>query len=195
MHGRLRNTARFIAVTTYGAREDAEAAIARVRRIHDHVSGTLPDGEPYDANDPWLLAFVHLAGSAMFLDGWRRFGEPAMSVADQDLYWRDVAPIAERLGADPIPLNVREAAALMSRFRPELRADERSRSVAQTILRQPAARLRAVPVQTLLLQSGVDLLPPWARTMHGLSSSGLGRPAFGAATAGLARTLRWALRG
>src|SRR5919112_988161 len=52
MHGRLRNTARFIAVTTFGARGEAEAAIARVRRIHDHVTGTLPDGTPYDANDP-----------------------------------------------------------------------------------------------------------------------------------------------
>src|SRR4051795_3919717 len=44
MHGRLRRTARFIATTTYGASEDAHAAIARVRAIHDRVSGTLPDG-------------------------------------------------------------------------------------------------------------------------------------------------------
>src|SRR6476469_5902352 len=84
MHGRLRNTARFIAVTTFGARADAEAAIARVRRIHDHVNGTLPDGTLYDANDPHLLAFVHLAGSAMFLAGYRRFVEPGMSRADRD---------------------------------------------------------------------------------------------------------------
>src|SRR4028119_1729994 len=31
MHGRLRRTARFVALTTYGGREEAEAAIARVR--------------------------------------------------------------------------------------------------------------------------------------------------------------------
>src|SRR3954470_22896371 len=37
MHGRLRRTARFIALTTYGGREEAEAVIARVRRIHDQV--------------------------------------------------------------------------------------------------------------------------------------------------------------
>ncbi len=195
MHGRLRNTARFIAVTTFGAREDAEGALARVRRIHDHVSGTLPDGDPYDANDPWLLAFVHLAGSAMFLEGWRRFGEPGMSARDQDQYWLDVAPIARGLGADPVPVTVAEAAALMARFRPELVGNERSREVARTILRQPAAKLRALPVQALLMQSGVDLLPEWARTMHGLRSSGLGRPALGVATTGLAKTLRWALTG
>lgn len=195
MHGRLRNTARFIAVTTYGARGDAEASIARVRRIHDAVQGTLPDGQTYDANDPWLLAFVHLAGSAMFLEGWRRFGEPRMSMADQDQYWRDVAPIAEKLGADPIPRSVAEAAALMARFRPELRADDRTFAIARTILRQSPAKLRALPVQTLLLQSGVDLLPAWARDLHRLRGSGVTRPAIGAATNGLARTLRWALAG
>ena len=195
MHGRLRNTARFIAVTTFGDRADAEAAIAKVKRIHDFVSGTLPDGDPYDANDPWLLAFVHVAGSAMFLEGWRRFGEPGMSITDQDQYWLDVAPMALALGADPVPVTVAEAAALMARFRPELVANARSRDVAHTILHQPAAKLRAVPVQAMLMQSGVDLLPGWARTMHGLRGSGLARPALGAVTAGLAKTLRWALTG
>jgi uncharacterized protein (DUF2236 family) len=44
MHGRLRRTARFIALTTYGGQTEAEAAIARVRAVHDHVRGTLPNG-------------------------------------------------------------------------------------------------------------------------------------------------------
>jgi uncharacterized protein (DUF2236 family) len=193
MHGRLRNTARFIAVTTYGHREDAEAAIARVRRIHDHVNGTLPDGRPYDANDPRLLAWVHVAGSAMFLDGWVRFGEPAMSAADRDAYWQDVAPIAALLGADPIPRTAAEAEQLMREFMPELRADERTRTISNLILRKPPDKLRVLPVQALLMQSAVDLLPSWARRLHGLRSSGVTAPAVGAATLGLAGTLRWAL--
>lgn len=193
MHGRLRNTARFIAVTTYGARADAEDAIGRVRRIHDHVNGTLPNGSPYDANDPRLLAWVHVAGSAMFLAGWMRFGEPGMSKADQDLYWREAAPVARMLGADPVPVSQGEASALIDSFRPELQADERSRTFARLILRKPPDKLRALPVQALLMQSAVDLLPDWARRMHGLRSSGVGRPAIGAATLGLAGTLRWAL--
>lgn len=39
MHGRFRRTARFIALTTYGERELALAAIARVRTVHDAVTG------------------------------------------------------------------------------------------------------------------------------------------------------------
>ena len=44
-HSRLRRTARFIDVTTYGHREAAAAAIARVRAIHDKVRGTTGEGE------------------------------------------------------------------------------------------------------------------------------------------------------
>ena len=194
MHGRLRNTARFIAVTTYGARSDAEAAIARVRRIHDHVHGTLPDGTPYDANDPRLLAFVHLAGSAMFLAGYRRFADPAMPARDRDTYWQEVAIIGEKLGADPVPRSEAEAEALARDFLPELRADERSRTVRDIILNAPPDRLRLFPLQRLLMRSAIDLLPREVRHLHGLRDSGIARPALGAATFGLASTLRWALK-
>lgn len=194
MHGRLRNTARFIAVTTYGARDDAEAAIARVRRIHDGVNGTLADGALYDANDPRLLTFVHVAGSAMFLAGYRRFVEPGMSRTDRDTYWREVAVIGEKLGADPLPMSEAEADALAAGFLLELRADERSRTVRDIILNAPPERLRLLPLQKLLMRSAVDLLPTGVRRLHGLKSSGLAQPGVAAATFGLATTLRWALK-
>jgi uncharacterized protein (DUF2236 family) len=194
MHGRLRNTARFIAVTTYGDRQEAEAAIARVRRIHDHVNGTLPDGTPYDANDPRLLAFVHVAGSAMFLAGYRRFVEPAMSQADRDTYWREVAIIGEKLGAAPVPVTEAEADALAREFNLELRPDERSQTVRDIILNAPPERLRLFPLQKLVMRAAVDLLPSQVRRLHGLRSSGIAQPGVAAATFGLASTLRWALR-
>ena len=84
MQGRLRRTARFISVTTYGHRDDAEAAIARVRGIHARIGGTLPDGTPYRADEPRLLAWVHVTEATSFLASWRRYGEPQMSARDQD---------------------------------------------------------------------------------------------------------------
>src|SRR3546814_3700279 len=51
MLGRLRRTAQFISGTTYGSREQALALISRVKAIHDHVHGQLPDGTPYSAQD------------------------------------------------------------------------------------------------------------------------------------------------
>src|ERR1700722_8457426 len=87
MHGRLRRTARFIATTTYGSKEDAKAAIARVRAVHNHVRGTLPNGRVYAANDPSLLAWVHVTEATSFLDAWIRYAEPGMLAADQDRYF------------------------------------------------------------------------------------------------------------
>src|SRR6201999_1992097 len=47
--GRLQRTSTFLAGTTFGRETDARAAIARVRAVHEHVTGTAPDGRAYAA--------------------------------------------------------------------------------------------------------------------------------------------------
>jgi uncharacterized protein (DUF2236 family) len=192
MLGRLRRTARFIAVTTYGDRDSAEAAIEKVRSIHEQVRGTLPDGSAYRADDPRLLAWVHVAGAMMFLDGWRRYGEPGMSSADQDAYFVQAAEVARALGADPVPLTRASAERLIQEFRNELRSDARSRAFRDLVLKAPAPTIKDAPVQKLLMGAAVDLLPDFARRMHGLRLLPLSSPPIRAATSGLAKTLRWA---
>lgn len=194
MLGRLRRTARFIAVTTYGYRDDAELLIAKVRGIHAQVQGQLPDGRPYSAEDPRLLAWVHVTGEISFLEAWIRYAEPAMSRADQDQFFADVAVVAERLGADPIPRSRAEAEALIDSFVPELSADERTARVRDLILRPPGTGLAALPVQQLLSRAAVALLPKWARRMHKLPRYSLAEPAIFAGVRGLGTSLRWALR-
>jgi uncharacterized protein (DUF2236 family) len=192
MLGRLRRTARFIALTTYGERNAAEAAIARVRNIHEQVNGTLPDGAPYRADDPQLLAWVHVAGARMFLEGWRRYGEPRMSSADQDAYFAQSGEIARMIGADPVPTTRDAAERLILDFRPQLLTGARTREFRDLVLNAPAPSLAEAGVQKLLTSAAVDLLPAWARRYHGLRPSPLSAPPVRAATFGLARTLRWA---
>jgi uncharacterized protein (DUF2236 family) len=192
MLGRLRRTARFIAVTTFGDRIAAEQAIARVRQVHAHVHGVLPDGRDYSANDARLLAWVHVTEATSFLDAWIRYGEPAMSMADQDRYFAEFAAIAGALGADPVPTTRAAANAIIASFRPELMADNRTRAVAGKVLHQPSPSPLLAPVQALVMRAAVDLLPGWARRMHGLQSAGLGIPLLRGATVGIAETLRWA---
>ena len=192
--GRLRRTARFIAVTTYGHRDAATAAIEKVKSIHDQVSGTLPDGSRYDANDPLLLAWVHLAGAINFLDGWRRYAEPAMSARDQDTYFDESGEVARLLGADPIPRTRAEAERLLRDFLPELRADDRTWAFRDLILRSPARSFKEVPVQRLLMNAAVDLMPQFARDMHGMTKPALS-PMVRGATYGVAQTIRWAFAG
>jgi uncharacterized protein (DUF2236 family) len=192
MIGRLRRTARFIAVTTYGERDSAAAAIAKVKRIHAQVSGTLADGTSYRAADPHLLAWVHVAGASMFLEGWRRYGEPGMSGADQDRYFAEAGEVARLLGADPVPSTRHAAESLVRRFHAELRSDDRTRAFRDLVLSTPAASLKDAPVQKLLMSAAADLLPPWGRTLHGLRRLSFAAPPIRAATFGLASTLRWA---
>jgi uncharacterized protein (DUF2236 family) len=192
MHGRLRRTARFIALTTYGGREEAAAAIARVRAIHAHVRGVLPDGTPYRADDPALLAWVHVTETTSFLDAWIRYGEPDMSAADQDRYFAEMAEVAAGLGADPIPGGRLQARKLIQAMRPTLLFDARTREVGRLLLTQRASNALVEPVQALTVQAAIDLLPDWARRMHGLPTPLLGRKLVRAGTLGVARTLRWA---
>lgn len=194
MLARLRGTARFIAVTTFETRDRAEAQIARVRHIHDAVTGTLPDGTPYTANDPRLLAWVHVAEASSFLDGWIRYGEPGMSAADQDRYFAEMAQLGGMLGADPLPNSRAEAQAVIRDFQPELRADARSGEVLRLLLRQPPPSAMLIPFQAMTMRAAIDLLPGWARRMHGLHRPVMTRPAIVAGTWGVAETVRWALK-
>src|SRR5579862_6277594 len=72
--GRLQRTSYFLAVTTFGQADDAQDAIARVRAVHRHVTGTAPDGRLYAASDPHLLTWVHIAEADSFLRAHARFG-------------------------------------------------------------------------------------------------------------------------
>jgi uncharacterized protein (DUF2236 family) len=194
MHGRLRRTARFIALTTYGGREEAEAVIARVRHIHDRVGGVLPDGTPYAANDPALLAWVHITEATSFLNAWRRYVEPDMPRADQDRYFAEMAQVARALGAAPVPYDRAGARRMIEAYRPQLRTDSRTREVRDLVLKAATADLLAVGVQALGNQAAIDLLPDWARRMHGLPNPLLARPLVRAGTLGVAQALRWAFR-
>ena len=193
MHGRLRRTARFIAVTTFGHRDDAQAAIDRVNRIHAAVGGTLPDGSPYSASDPRVLAWVHVAEATSFLAAYLRHVRPNMPGAEQDEYYRQFAVIALALGADPVPTNRAEAEAIFRELRSDLAASPGAREVADLVLTQ---RPKGAPpaVQALLGAEAVALLPPFARSMLGLERPGLAAIPARAATWGMGKTLRWAFR-
>ena len=192
MLGRLRRTARFIAVTGYADRAEALAAIAQVRAVHDRIGGTLPDGTPYTANDPDLLAWVHVSEMVSFLDAWIRYAEPDMLLSEQDRYFAEMAMIGEMLGAVTVPRSRAEALALIETMRPALTVPDRTREVAHLVLNQPARSAASAPIQAMVFQAAVDLLPRWAREMHGLHGPVLTRPLVRAGTHGVAKTLRWA---
>ncbi|WP_375390807.1 oxygenase MpaB family protein [uncultured Sphingomonas sp.] len=194
--GRLARTARFIALTTYGATAAAEASLATVRRIHDRVTGMLPDGTPYRANDPALLTWVHAVEADGFLRAHVAYREPGMPGPRQDRYLAEMAGLARRLGATDVPESRRALAGYFRAVRPQLRYDERTQTVAATLLAEAGARDGlGVAIGQVLMTAGVELMQPWAAAMHGLGTPALRRPAIRAGAAATAGVLRWALSG
>ncbi|MBW6522174.1 DUF2236 domain-containing protein [Sphingomonas sp. RHCKR47] len=193
-HGRLKRTARFIAATTFGSTATAEASIAQVRRIHDRIAGTLPDGTPYTANDPALLTWVHVAETDSFLRAYLRYRDAGMSAADQERYVAETATIAEALGATDVPHTRAAIDAYFIRVRPELRADHRTREVAAALL-APGEDKATTSAMNLAVAAAIDLLPPWAQALHGRSLPALARPAVRMSANGMGGVLRWALKG
>jgi uncharacterized protein (DUF2236 family) len=159
--GRLLQTANFIGFTTYGTKQEAYASIERVLSVHQVVRGVADDGEPYYANDPHLLAWVHAAESSMFLRAYRRFGQVTLSDTQADAYVREMANLARDLGMIDPPETVAQLDAEILRFRRELRlsaAGVTARDfVARGVVRGATQRL----VYWLLVQSSFALMDPW----------------------------------
>lgn len=193
--GRLARTSTFLAFTTFGAADDAAAAVARVRGIHDRVRGKDPDGVPYVAGDPELLAWVHVAEVDSFLRAHDRYGARPLDRAARDEYVAQTAVVGRALGAADVPETAAALAARLEGFRPRLRATEAALDTARFILREPplGGSLRA-PYR-LLTAGAVELLPPWARAELGLGPAATGRRSHAARASGAVATrlIRWAL--
>ena len=117
-----------------------------------------------------------------------------MTRADQDRYFAESGDVARLLDADPVPQSRAEAERLIREFQRELVFDQRTRAFRDLVLKAPASSLAEAPVQLLLMGAAVDIMPDFARTMHGLQKPPL-PPVIRGATLGLASTIRWAFAG
>lgn len=194
MLGRLRRTSLFIAGTTYGSLRDAERLIDKVRTIHLQVVGHAPDGRPYAASDPELLTWVHVSEVSQFLASYLRYVDPQLPVTEQDRYYREVALIAERLGAQEVPRSRQAIADYLQRMRPQLLCDARTREVVRLLYAAPAPNFLTRPFGNLMMHAGIDLLPDWASDLLGERQPAWRRPLIRASVQRTASVLRWAMR-
>lgn len=192
--GRLQRTADFLAATTFGPASEAQRAVDVVHRVHGRVTGTAPDGRPYAANDPHLLAWVHLAELDSFLTAHDRYGDHPLSGSERDDYVANAAVVARALGAEAPPESTRELREQLNAFRPELRATREAREAARYLLVQPPMPIAARPAYGMLAAAAVALMPTWTRWPLRLpwlpvTEAVALRPAGELVT----RTLRWAI--
>ena len=191
MWGRLAQVSTYIAMTTFGTERDALQVIRAVRRAHESVTGTMPDGTAYAANDPHLLGWVHVAEIDSFLAAHDRYGQQRLVGRERDTYVAQTAVAAEHLGVIGAPRTEAELRTVLEAYAHELRATPEAREAISFLLLHPDLPLAARPGYLSLAAAAIGLLPTEARRelrlppVPPLTNRALGQLGT--------RTIRWAM--
>lgn len=194
--GRLQRTSTYLATTTFGTVEQAQAAIDQVRAIHTRVRGKDAFGRPYRADEPHLLMWVHVAEVAAFLRAHQAFAATPLSAQEEDRYVAQAGRSAARLGVLDPPQDVAGLDEVLASYRPELTATEAAKDAARYLLAEPPLPWPARPGYWAIAAGGISLLEPWMRRELELPRAatlppGVLRPVGRLST----RTVRWAMAG
>jgi uncharacterized protein (DUF2236 family) len=165
--GRLRRTAQFVGVTCFGTSDEAAEVCRSVRRVHDRVRGTTPDGRPYDASDPELLDWVHCTEFAAFAAAHRLYGEHPVRRRQLDRYTAEVSRIGVELGDVDAPTDWEQLTAHLAEHRTQCVVGEQARA-AMSFLEDPPLPGVAGRIYPVLLRGGLAALPDWARSLWGI---------------------------
>ena len=192
--GRLRRTVDFLGWTTYGTLDKAEESLAAVRRIHESVVGITAWGEPYRADDPHLLLWVHAAETESFLAAHELFGRPRLSQPAKDSYVADMGIIATRLGAVDPPASCEQLQATLAGYRPELGLIPEGSEAVGFLADFPFKMLSKL-VYRIIFKAALGSLPDWAQVMLGRPVKNLPNKLFyRPATHVMVRFLDWGLK-
>jgi uncharacterized protein (DUF2236 family) len=168
--GRLAGTIQWLTVTTFAARESLLREAGRVRGMHGKVHGQYRDAQgetrEYDASDPHLLLWVHIAFMESFLRCHQTYSQTPIP-GGADAYIRLWSRSVEPLGLTTAPQNESEMLAAIETFDRELIVTEETREVLAW-LRKPPLPWVAGKFYRLLYQSAYLTLPQRYQGMIGM---------------------------
>ena len=193
---RARATLGYVLTTTFGNTEAATRVIERVKHVHSFVKGTRPDGVPYSALDPELIAWVHTCIPWMILRTFEDTNRP-LSRDEQDRYLAEQAVIGRMGGADWVPTTAAELDDYVETMRPKLSVNAQTREFIDFLMTSPFFPDLPGPVDRQLhrftIYAGMSRAPSWARELIGYDRpSALTRRLIEPALHFDARHLRWA---
>jgi uncharacterized protein (DUF2236 family) len=163
--GRMRRTGFTAMVFTYGCKRDAEAVTSRVRRLHQRVKGVTPDGQPYQATNPELLTWVYVTAVYGFLNAYLRYVNPRLARAEQDRYYTEALRVCQYYGVNWMPGSAAEVEGYLEQMQSILRHHEIMEEFLCLVSNTPIVSAGTLPIQRLLVQAAIDLLPCWAREL------------------------------
>ncbi len=194
---RARTTFGWVITTTFGSTAAAESLIARVKRMHSRVNGTRPDGEPYSALDPELIAWVHSCIPWGIMTAYERFNSP-LTTDEKDRYLAEQSVVGLMSGADEVPTTVSELEAFIEDMRPKLEVGDMTREFFDFLIDGPLGPMRLPgplgrPVKRFQVESGMSLTPRWAQEMTGFDRPEIEqRLLHSSSMQSYARAMRWA---
>jgi uncharacterized protein (DUF2236 family) len=164
---RLKRTAAATVMTVYGPRRQAEQMIERVTRLHETVRGVTPRGVPYAATDTVLLDWVQATAVFGFMQARHVFVAP-FAASERDRCYAEGQTAARLYGATGAPDSQAALDALFERMRPELEASPIVHEFLHIVARMPALAPPLRPVQRVLVNAAIELVPAWLRERLGL---------------------------
>jgi uncharacterized protein (DUF2236 family) len=160
LKARLGRTALFVAATTYGGIAMATQSIQRVNAIHAKIEGVDLQGQPYKANEPDLLRWVHLVETVSFLYAYQHLALRPLSVSDCNKYVVEMNKVGEMLGATHLPNTLSDLQQAISQYESVLTFDQRTRETLQSI-ENYSVGFTEKPFFALILKSSFDIMPQW----------------------------------
>ena len=193
---RMRTTFGYVVATTFGSTDAATALIGRVRRMHERVNGTMPDGRPYRAMDPELIAWVHNAIPWAIMNAYDTYHRP-LTTAEKDRYLKEQSVIGRMSGANDVPESVAELDEFVEAMRPKLAVNEQTVEFLDFVAGPREGKYAANDLERfqrrLAMKASMALLPEWSQKLTSLEHSELGRRLWFDPTTRLnVRLLRWA---
>jgi uncharacterized protein (DUF2236 family) len=161
---RLGRSASFVIGMTFASRPVTERLTRMVQAMHDHVSGELPDGRPYSANEPHSQRVAAVLFPLGVGAAHRRYHPRPLRGGDLDRFVADWAVISEALGATEVPRTWAQAREYAAGIVPTLELNPGAQGAWKLLERQFAA----TPGGFVARWAVIDLLAPWARRIYGL---------------------------
>jgi uncharacterized protein (DUF2236 family) len=162
-------------MTVYGPRSRSEAMIAGVARLHNRIHGLTPGGQPYRADDPELLVWVHATASFGFIEAYHAYVHP-LSDVERNSYYADGATSSRLYGASGAPASQAELEALFAAMGDKLEASPIIFEFLDIMQRVALLPRPLAAIQRLMIRAAIDIVPGWVRKRLGLNEEWELRP-------------------
>ena len=172
--GRLAGTTKWLTILTFGSHDAINKESHRVNTMHSRVVGEYQtssgETKAYQAADPNLLLWVHVAFTDSFLSAFQLYSpNRRQNVGDEYVaQWsRAVTP----LGLQTCPMSEQELHDVINKFYDdgELVVNEQTNRVVQFIKKPPLSKT-ALAVYAFLFQAALSSLPEHFQKMLGLKA-------------------------